>query len=390
MPTVTDEQRRLTVLVIGITLVASGLFLIGRLAFWGRDASGLADVGRQFTTGAPLPEGLTVRRNVGFDGQFFYRLALNPATTSREQYGLRLDQPARRQQRILYPVLAWIASGGGRARAVPWALIAINIVAYGCVAWAGVVLARSSGRAPPAGLLFAATPGLLIALGFDTTEVVATALAMFTLILLRQGRFGWATAVSTLAVLARETTLVIAIGILIAIVWKWRTKDRYSIDGRRVPLVVGLVPIVVYAVWQVVLWARWGKPAFTSTDGSDLGAPIVGLVRAARMWADRGQLVDNTFFLAATVVVIVLGIASLRRSDAHLHEKGALIAAGLLALLYQWTVLVHYATFLRGLSEAYVLAILMLLGDHRRNVLPVGLAWIEVWAYLAVRARVIG
>jgi len=386
----TITPRRATIALVGVVLAGSSLFLVGRLSWGDWKASSLVDVGRNYTTGAPLPAGLIVRQNIGFDGQFFYRLSLKPFTTTRAEFGLRFDQPARRQQRILYPFMVWILTAGGRAHAVPFALIAINLVAFGVVGWAGVALARKSGRSPPAGLLLAATPGLLIALGFDTGEVIAIALALVTLLLLRDGRFGWATSGSMLAALARETTLVIPIGVLVAVLWRRRQNRAYELGGRAVPLFTSLAPIIVYLGWQTLLWVRWGKPAFTSTDGSDLGLPFATLGRAVRLWSSRGQLVDHAFFLLAVVAVVALGIASLRQTAAPLHEKAAFLVAIGLASLYQWTVLAHYATFLRALSEVYILALLIVFGDHRRNVLPLGLVWIEVWGYLAVKARVIG
>jgi len=90
------------------------------------------------------------------------------------------------------------------------------------------------------------------------------------------------------------------------------------------------------------------------------------------------------------VAVVVLAVISLRRTAAPLHEQAAFVAALALAFLYQWTVLVHYATFLRALSELYILGLLVVFGDHRRSVLPLGLVWIEVWGYLAVQSRVVG
>ena len=384
------SQKRIAITVAAVAVAGASLFTVGRLAWGNKNASAIADVGREFTTGAPLPEGLIVRRNVGFDGQFFYRLALNPFTTKRAEFGLRLDQPARRQQRILYPIVAWIVSGFGRARAVPWALIAINVLGFGLIGWLGAMLARSTGRSELAGLFFVATPGILIALAFDTGEVVAVALALGTLLLLRSGRFAWATTLATLALFARETTLVVPIGLLVTILWERRKGRRYQIAGREVPVSVAAVPVLLYAAWQAVLWARWGKPAFTSTDGSDLGAPIAGIVKAVRIWAQRGQTVDNAFFLGAVVLVIALGLVSLRRSTAHPHEKTAFAVAVILALLYQWTVMVHYATYLRALSEAYFLGVLMLLEDRRSPLMPLGIAWVELWGYLAVRARLVG
>ena len=38
----------------------------------------------------------------GYDGQFFYRLALRPWTQTRTEFGITFDEPAYRQQRLVY------------------------------------------------------------------------------------------------------------------------------------------------------------------------------------------------------------------------------------------------------------------------------------------------
>src|ERR1700730_14551424 len=47
-----------------------------------------------------------------YDGQCFYRLALDPWTADQTAYGITLDERAYRQQRILCPLLAWAISAG--------------------------------------------------------------------------------------------------------------------------------------------------------------------------------------------------------------------------------------------------------------------------------------
>jgi hypothetical protein len=377
--------------ILLVTMLGAGLFLVGRLSWAGGNPSAIADIGRQYTQpGASLPAGLIVRRKVGYDGQFYYRLALKPYTTARTEFGLKLDQPSRRQQRILYPGLAWILSGGGQSRAVAWVLILINLVSYGVVSWLGVLLVRQSGRSPPSAFLFVGTFGLLLALAFDTSEALAIALLLGAILSLRAARFGAATTLLVLALLARETTLVLSIGVLLAILWGLSRKTPYQIGTKRVPFHVALVPIAVYVGWQVSLWIRWGKPAFTSTDGSDLGLPFAGIARAVHIWIRRGQTFDNSLFLAVSIALIALGLLSLRRSGALLHEKMAFAILVVIVCLFQWTVLVHYASYLRAFSEAFVLASLIILEDQRRNIVPLGVVWAGFWGWLFVEARVIG
>src|SRR5690349_10412414 len=91
------------------------------------------DISRFVVAGAgvdarEVPPGLTVRSDIGgYDGVAFYRLAVNPFTRAKKAYGITLDNPPYRQQRIGYPLLVWIASLGN-ARAVPLMLVMINLL----------------------------------------------------------------------------------------------------------------------------------------------------------------------------------------------------------------------------------------------------------------------
>lgn len=84
--------------------------------------------GDQFVQVAAAPAGLLVTHGPGYDGQFFYRLALRPWTHQRTEFGITLDQPAYRQQRIVYPLLTFILARGAPP-ATAWALLGCNLAA---------------------------------------------------------------------------------------------------------------------------------------------------------------------------------------------------------------------------------------------------------------------
>src|SRR5205807_4916723 len=189
---------------------------------------------------------------------FYYRLALDPFSGARTKFGITLDKPGRRQQRILYPLLAWIVSGGGNASAVLWALIMINAIGLVLIAWVGTALVRTMGRSPWWGLAFALVPGALVSLTHDTSEVLAILLSLCFVTLFRQERYPLAVVALTLAVFARETTLVFALGLLVAAYLR-----RRSVEWRAL-FACALVPLIAYVGWQVffgILW--WGAPVFT-------------------------------------------------------------------------------------------------------------------------------
>jgi hypothetical protein len=133
-------------------LLAATGFVLARWSLWARHSIGrFILIGENFAHPAQLPPGMPLRAAYGYDGQFFYRLAINPADFAHTAYGITVDQPYR-FMRIGYPVMTWLVSAGQRAL-VPWMLVAVNVAAIGALAWLGGHLARQGGRHAAWGLL---------------------------------------------------------------------------------------------------------------------------------------------------------------------------------------------------------------------------------------------
>ena len=98
-----------------IATLAAVAFTLARWQTWANGhISRFILVGRHFAIPSQLPHGMPVAKTYGYDGQFFYRLAINPADFARTAYGITVDQPYR-FMRIGYPVITWLASAGQRA-----------------------------------------------------------------------------------------------------------------------------------------------------------------------------------------------------------------------------------------------------------------------------------
>ncbi len=93
----------------------------------------------------------------GYDGEFYYRLALDPFTAKKIDYGIGLDDPPYRMQRIGYPLLAWAVSLGN-ARILSWVMISLNLAGLGLIARAGAGIALRAGAPAWAGTLAALYP----------------------------------------------------------------------------------------------------------------------------------------------------------------------------------------------------------------------------------------
>ena len=357
-------RRTVALVVLSAALLSSAVVTV-RFATSDWDASMFVRAGNVYGDPAQTPKSLSVIHGIGYDGQFYYRLALDPFSGARTKFGITLDKPGRRQQRILYPLLAWIVSGGGNASAVLWALIMINAIGLVLIAWVGTALVRTMGRSPWWGLAFALVPGALVSLTHDTSEVLAILLSLCFLTLFRRGHHCWAVIALTLAVFARETTLVFALGLLVAAYLR-----RRSVEWRAL-LSCALVPIAAYIAWQIFLGIRWsGAPVFTA-GGHDLGpVPFYGLIRAAVKWVGRGARVVtwNVIFSVASLGFLVVALRALRRSSALLHERAAFVLALILVPFLRSDVWFNFTSFLRAMSEAMVLGLIVLLDR------PAGLA----------------
>ena len=110
-----------TVVVASAYLV----FLVLRLAEYHADVTRFIVVGAHYATPQMLPIAAYVHPGDGYDGQFYFRLAITPFTSDPTAAGITLDNPPYRAQRILYPLVVWVLSAG-RPQLVPLLLILAN------------------------------------------------------------------------------------------------------------------------------------------------------------------------------------------------------------------------------------------------------------------------
>jgi hypothetical protein len=349
------------------------LFSAGLIVSVGGDASRLVDAGRVFTNPNLIPSSLTVASEFGFDGQFYYRLANAPFSTDRFVEGVRFDLPALRAQRVLYPLLAWGASLGGRPGAVPWALLGVNLVAMAAVGGLAGALARNSGRHALWGLVIATYPGFAYSLSLDLTEIVATAFVLSGILALRTLHYWVAAVALALALLSRETTVIVPVGVLL--VWCWdRLRATHtslpSPDGRAARSAI--IALAVFAAWQGWLWHQWGALPVSVSSGQNVRFPLEGLFQSLQYFTPTGG--RALFRIACLVLMATLGVLATihwRRSNAPLHERLAFMLA-LAAVITQsgfsWP---DATSFLRVGTEYWVLGVLTLIGVKNMPTLGV-------------------
>ena len=299
---------------------------------------------------------------VGYDGQWFFYIAHDPLLRTPDPESF-LDAPAYRYARILYPTLAWVLALGQPA-ALPWSLLAVNLLAVLGGAVACYDLVRQLGGSRWLVLAYAFSPPVLIGVTAMLAEPTSFALVTAGLALALRNRHRTAGVVLALAVLAREPSLLVPLGLgLYALArWDWKRGAAY------------LLPLAVPIGWHVWIWAKLG--AFPSAQSpTNFGVPFGGAYYRFGLligWHGPmlGEPVPSTNVLAeATIIlvsaaIVVIGLTKiLERRDvfAWLLWLQAALALGTGPLV--WADLYSYGRVLGLLYLAYGL---MLLTNPRR------------------------
>jgi hypothetical protein len=291
-----------------------------------------------------------------YDGEFFYRLAVDPWVT--RDVGIILDNPSYRQQRILYPLIARFVSLG-QDTWVPVALVAINIAGLAVLGGLGAQYAVEVGAPVWLGSALPLWAGFTFTLARDLSEIVQACFLVGTLLALRQGRWRAAGLLMPLAVLTRETAVILAVVLL-----AWSVIRRLTArDKKDNAWFVGAAGLLCYLSLQAALWARWGTPPLVA-GATNVAIPLSGPIH---YWAVVGTL--GRVEIAMFSLLAVLGLMA-PRGAGFLRLSLILYLALLLTLSTSvWT---GDVAWLRAATEAAMLAWLLIF--HGRMWRGAGLA----------------
>jgi hypothetical protein len=364
-------------IVIGlITLLAAAGFVAGRWEMWSRRSFGrFILIGQDFAHPAQLPASMPLRAKTGYDGQFYYRLAINPLNFHQTAYGITVDA-AYRFMRIGYPVVTWFVSFG-HVSLVPYVLVAVNVAAIGALGYIGGQFAVQGGRHAAWGLLLPGYFGLVTSLCRDTAEPVAAACMLAGLLAIRARRRRLAASLLAFGALTRETVMVLVAAVaIVRIVGFLRHRYRPGRDD-----LVWILPAGVFAVWELLVFWFTGSMPILADGGRNAGTPFVAPFEALKSnlahidWHSYNAIDVWLAEVAVLLIFAVAGLCSLRVSRALAHEKLALVLFLVEICVVTPSTWSSVTADLRSFVEVYLLAVVVLLGRPRRPITHLG-AWL--------------
>jgi len=308
--------------IFGPAALVGGFYavlLIGLLGFARHDPRDFIEIGHRYIDRSHASAAIRVDptyRNYlpgdGYDGQFYYFIALDPANA--QDY---IDAPIYRYERIVYPLLARLLAAG-QASLIPATMIAINWLAVTGGTLAVAARLRASGASGWWAIVFGLAPGMYLALRRDLAEALAYALVALGIYLFYRGRarLPWSAIVFALAVLTRETTAVFPVILAAALVLenprtpalhhKGTGRISQRLAGPTLFLAISILPFLLYRV-ALTIWLQ-GRGNIAPFEP----IPFLGIIRdwpwSHRIWAEALFIV-----LPALIVAALSGVALWRR-----------------------------------------------------------------------------
>ena len=348
-----------------IALLAALAFALVRWQTWAKgDLSRFILVGRHFATLPQLPHGIAVSPTYGYDGQFFYRLALNPVNFSHIAYGIRVDQPYR-YMRIGYPGLTWLVSVGQHVL-VPVVLVAINIAAVGAIGYLGGMFAQRGGLHALAGLVLPAYFGLITSLSRDTAEPLAAACLLAGLLAIRARRPLLAGLLLAYGALTRESVMVAVAAVAIVQVIGAIRGRRPARPGR--DDLAWALPAAAFAAWQIAVKVAVGSFPLLVDGGDNTGSPFITPLKAVEHNLRHVNLhhfeqYDLWFLeLGILALISIAALLSLRSTNAPAHERLAFVLYLIQICVVSPSTWYSLDADLRSFIEVYLMAVVILLG----------------------------
>jgi hypothetical protein len=227
------KRRNPWVLMPALVVSIYGIYLAAQWPLAGHHLFGYIGFNsKSVEAGESTIPGRFISDAYGYDGQFYFRMALDPLAGDERVHGIRFDHSALRQQRILLPALTWLFARGDPQLSAA-VMLAINLLAVAGISLVAGALLQFHGISPWPALLFAFYPGFAISVERFLSEPLGGLLVLLSLLILAHKRIAWAGIVLALAVLARETALLAALAT--AGIWLLQTVLRFKTDRWRAP-----------------------------------------------------------------------------------------------------------------------------------------------------------
>lgn len=266
------SRARIGIVVAAAAGVLALLWSLTLIHFHG-DFTGFVVFGHYFAHLVQPPADALVGSKYGYDGQFFWRIAVDPLLHDSATIGIFHGQEYR-AQRMLYPALAWLLAGGAKAL-IPYTLQIVGWAAALTLVGVFARVAEDLGRSPWWGLPLGLQPGIYLGMTRDLADPLAVALLVVAILALDRERPALAAIATAAAVLTRESMVLLVVALVASIVLaRMDLPERLRAPVPRYAALVAGVGLAAYVAWQAYAASRLGKLPGLGTSQHQFTGPL--------------------------------------------------------------------------------------------------------------------
>ena len=325
--------------------------------------------------------------STGYDGQYFYQLALNPFSTDENGYGIK-SQYDIRKQRIFYPLVVFVASLGNQ-EIVPHMMVMINLIAFFISFYFIQKLLIYYNSSPNHVILWALFSGPYIAFSRNLAEAVAICLVIMAMYSWSNRRRASFIIIMTLALFTRDDTLIVLFPFWFYLLWEEYKEARIKVLN----FCILILPLLSLLVWKYYIISNYGVYRPVQFTNVPLSGLILGIVQ---IWNNAQLEVKNYLFLFYILGFLIWHIWTIKYALSFLTKKGGVfnfllsISFGIwmiLALFFTSEIFSDDAGFGRILSTLTLICfLLIILNTNKINSLY---SYYTFGTFIAVSSKII-
>jgi hypothetical protein len=244
-----------------------------------------------FVVDRPVDAPASQTWGVGYDGQFAYKIALDPETAMSE-----LDYPAFRFLRIVYPVLSRLIALG-QPDLIPLGMVAVNLLAATVTAWLLAKIIQRRGGPAWAAYIGIFTFNYLIGIRMDLNEPLAFCLALAGLLAYEEGWQRSAVVIFAVAVMAKEIAIAFPAALALSHIWRREWKETLRLIGGSV---------LPYLLWAGFVGVWLNISPFDNHLARPSLIPFAGLFQLANL---ESQIL---IWMWMVLPALLVGVSALR------------------------------------------------------------------------------
>ena len=286
--------------------------------------------------GSPLHLGPPYLNKLGYDGEFYYFIALDPLHAR-----VAIDDPPYRYTRILYPLVARLLALG-QPPLIPYTLIVVNWLALAGGTLALAAFLQHHRTSPWFALVYGLYPGLAVSLRRDLTEplsygLVALAIYVFD----RGGRWRLIGAGSSfaLAILAREVAAVFGVIYAVSLLREGLSSTfglAYRGGNARRAVFLLVLALGPFALYKAVL-AQWLGSSGVPSTVLPVVIPFGGLLA---YWPWKAGVFEQIVWVTIPALVpLLIAVWAWRRGFRSVEAVALIVNVVLFAILLNTTTL---------------------------------------------------